>query len=139
MAPTFRHGKGSRLYLSTGGSTSGAVLMSSGLDTQDFERSVETAETSVYTVGDKTYLPGLRDATISGAGNFSSTHEAVVTGLLGSTAGYFVFGPEGNSTGRRRYKGACVVTGLKLSSPLGDRASMEFTLQCSGAITSTVF
>ena len=138
MAPTFRHGKGAVFYFSTIGSTVGAINMSSGIDTTDLERAVDKAETTTYGDNDKTYLAGLRDATISASGPFSSTHAKKFEAMLGnSTGGYFIFGPEGTSTGRRKYKGACIIESYKVGAPVGDKVTLEVGLQMTGAITST--
>ncbi len=140
MAPVFKHGKGAVFYFSTIGSTVGAINMSSGVDTTDLERKVDKAETTTYGDNDKTYLAGLRDATISYAGPFASTHAKKFEAMLGnSTGGYIIFGPEGTASGSRKYKGACIIESYKVGAPVGDRVSLEVGLQMTGAITSTSF
>lgn len=140
MAPTFKHGKGAVFYFATGGSSASAVNLSSGTDTTDLERSVDKAETTTYGDNDKTYLAGLRDATIKYSGPFSSTHAKKIEAMLGnSTGGYFIFGPEGSASGSRKYKGSCIIESYKVGAPVGDRVSIEAGFQVTGAITSTSF
>lgn len=138
MAPTFRHGKTAVVFFATAGSTTGAIRMSSGMNDSSLERSVETAETTVYGDSDKRYLAGLRDATFSLKGNFSSTHEKKFTAMLGnSTGGYLIYAPESTTSGRRKFKGSVIITSLNVGSPIGDKVGLETELQWSGAITST--
>lgn len=138
MAPTFRHGKSATIFLATAGSTTGAIRLSSGMSDSSLDRSVDTAETSVYGDSDKRYLAGLRDATFSIKGNFSSTHAKRFEGLLGNSTGpYLIYAPESTATGRRKYKGSAIITSYKVASPIGDKVGIEAEMQWTGAITST--
>ena len=138
MAPTFRHAKDA--FFSLTSATGGTITCSSGFDDLALKRTVDTAEVTTYAEDDKVYLAGLRDGTIPFAGNFSSTHEKKFAALLGhSTRPTFIYGPESNSTGRRKYTGKSILTSLDVSSPIGGRIAVAGTLQLSGAITSTVF
>lgn len=138
MAPTFRHGKSAVLFFATAGSTTGAIRMSSGFNDSALERAIDTAETTVYGDGDKRYLAGLRDATIPWKGNFSSTHAKKFEAMLGNSTGpYIIYAPESTATGRRKYKGAAIISSYKVASPIGDKVGLEVELQVTGAITST--
>lgn len=136
MAPTFRHGKSAFFSITT--STGGTVTMSSGFNDAGLARTVDTAEVTAFGASDKAYLAGLRDASISLSGHFSSTQEKKWTALLGySTNPTFIYGPEGTAAGSRKFTGRCIVTGLDISSPVGDKVSANVSLQVTGAITST--
>lgn len=138
MAPTFRHGKGT--YFAITSSTGGTINLSSGLDDSNLPRKVATAKVTVYGNNDENYIPGLRDATITASGHWSSTHEKKLTLLLGwSTLPSFTYGPETTAAGRRKFTGKCIVTDMEAKSPVSDKASISLTFQCSGAITSTNF
>lgn len=138
MAPTFRHGKTAVIHFSTAGSTTGAIRMSSGFNDSSLERSVDTAEISVYGDSDKRYLAGLRDQKFTLKGNFSSTHEKKFTALLGnSTGGYIIYSPESTTAGRRKFRGSVIIDSLKLGSPIGDKVGLEIGMQWTGAVTST--
>jgi hypothetical protein len=138
MAPTFRHGKTAVIMFATAGSTTGAVRLSSGMNDSSLDRSVDTAETSVYGDGDKRYLAGLRDATFSIKGNYSSTHEKKLTAMLGnSTGAYIIYSPESTAAGRRKFKGSVIISSLKIGSPIGDKIGVEAEMQWTGAVTST--
>lgn len=138
MALTPRHGKSAFFSITT--STGGVVTMSSGLNDAGLSRTVDTAEVTTFGDSDKEYLAGLRDASFSLSGNFTSTQSQTWTGNLGaSTAPSFVYGPEGNTTGYRKYTGSVIVTGYDESSPIGDKISASISLQATGVITATVF
>lgn len=137
MAPTFRHGKGTYLAYTTGGSTK---ALSTGFADASLKRAVDTAEATVYGDTDRRYLAGVRDTTISFSGNFSSTHEKQLGGLIGISTGIiFIYGPEGSGTGRRKYLLPSIITKLDVASPVADKVSMDCELQAVGALTSTTF
>lgn len=134
--PTFVHGKGS--FFSITSSTGGTINLSSGIDDASFPRTVETAEVTTFGDNDKFYIVGLRDATISIAGHFNSSHAKKLEVLAGwSTQPTFVYAPEGTAAGSRKYTGKCILTSFEASGSASDKVSMSVDFQCSGAITST--
>lgn len=138
MAPVFRHGKGS--FFSLTSATGGVINYSSGIDDCSLARKLDTPDVTTFGDNDKSYIVGLRDASFSVAGIFSSTHVKKLDALLGSTAGgAFVYGPEGTASGGRKYTGSSILTGYDVKSPVGGRVALTFSLQCSGAITSTSY
>lgn len=138
MAPTFRHGKSATIFFATAGSTTGAVRLSSGMNDASLDRSVDTAETTVFGANDKSYLAGLRSASFGLKGNFSSTHAKRFEAMLGnSTGGYLIYAPESTTAGRRKYKGAVIIDSYKVASPVGDKLGLEVNLMWTGAVTST--
>lgn len=138
MAPTFRHGKTTVIHMATAGSTVGAVRLSSGFADSSLARAVDKAEASVYGDSVKRYLVGLQDATFTLSGNFSSTHEKVLTRMLGNSTGcYFIYSPESTGTGRRKFKFAGVITNLSIMSPASDKVGIDVEVSVNGNITST--
>lgn len=138
MPPVFRHGKGSVIHMATAGTTAGAIRLSSGFNDSSLSQAVDTAEVSVYGDTVKRYLVGLRDATFKLSGNFSSTHEKVLTRMLGNSTGlYFIYSPESTTAGRRKFKFAAVITKLDVSSPIGDKVGLDLEFQMAGTVTST--
>lgn len=139
MAVAPRHGKGSQLSIdSTAGSL---VTFSSGLEEMSLSRDLDTAEITSFGDNDKSYIPGLRGATLSFSGMFSSTHAEVLDGVLGrnSTATMsWEFSPDGSTaTGRHLLKGEGFLTKIEYGAPVGDKVSMSGELIVSGAVTST--
>lgn len=139
MAVAARHGKGSQLAIdSTGGSL---VNFSSGLTEMSLSRELDTAEITSFGDNDKSYIPGLRGATVSFSGNFSSTHAEVLDGVLGrnSTATMsWEFSPDGSTAvGRHLLKGEGFLTSLEYSASVDDKVTLSGELIVSGAVTST--
>lgn len=139
MAVAPRHGKGSQLAID---STAGSLVnFSSGVTDASLSRSLDTAEITSYQDNDRTYLPGLRGATLSFSGNFSSTHAEVFDGLIGrnsTSTVSFEFSPDGSTAaGRHLLKGEAFVTSVEYSAPVDDKVTMSGELLISGAVTST--
>ena len=138
MAPTFRSAK--TAFISLTSSTGGVINMSSGVNDSGLERTVASLDTTTYGDSDNTYLAGLRDAKIPVSGLFSSTHANKLDPLLGSTAlSSWVWAPFGTASGSKKYTGSAIITDLAYSAPVDDKVTAKFTLQCSGAITSTAY
>ena len=83
MAPTFRHGKAA--YLNVSNMNGSTFVLSSGTDDVGLDRNVDTAEVTVHGNNDKNFLAGLRGATLTFSGHFSSTHADNLQGGLGSS------------------------------------------------------
>lgn len=139
MAPTYRHGKGTGFFLD---STAGSLVnFSSGLDDVSISREADTPEVTSFGDNDRNYIFGLRGATISCSGHFSSTHAEVLDGVFNdatSTTYSFELNPDGSTAaGRHLLKGECLMTSLEYGSPVDDKVSMSFELLVTGAVTST--
>ena len=138
MAPTFRHGKSASITITN---VSAAVInYSSGVNSVTFSRSADTADVTHFGQNDKNFIPGLRGATLSLSGMFSSTHAKQLDAMLGSTTGgAFVYGPESTTSGRRKFSGASVMTSLKYDAPVGDKVALSADFLITGAVLSTNF
>jgi len=139
MAVAPRHGKGSQLAIdSTGGSL---VLLSSGITEMSLSRELDTAEITSFGDNDRAYIPGLRGATLSFSGHFSSTHAQVLDGVHGrnSTASLsWEFSPDGSTAaGRHLLKGEGFVTSLEYAASVDDKVNLSGELIITGAVTST--
>lgn len=139
MAPIYRHGQSAALTLD---STAGTLVnFSSGLTESNLSRSMDAAEVTNFGSGcDKEFIKGLRGATISNSGVWSSTHADKLDGIFGnnSTATYsFEWQPESTAAGRHMLKGECIMTSLEYGASVGDAVSMSFELLVTGAVTST--
>lgn len=136
--PTFRHGRAAVLKLDD----SGATLrdLSNQLRDISFPRAVDLAETSAFGTFDKTYVVGMRGATISASGMFSAAAsteiDPVLAGVLGQEASItFEYGPEGQTSGRVRYTGECYLVQYEISSPYNDMVAASLELTITGAVT----
>ena len=117
------------------------VNFSSGLTEYTLSRDLDTADITSFGDNDKSFIPGLRGATISCSGNFSSTHAEVLDGVFGrnSTATLSVeINPDGSTAaGRHLLKAETFITSLEYGVPHDDKVTMKFDLLCSGSVTST--
>jgi hypothetical protein len=132
MAPTFRHGRGAVVYANQ--YNLGGILNDVARDA-----SVETAETTVFGLDDKTYLAGQIDNKVTFKGFYDgaastalmprSRVQEVVQAALGSTS-YVAgtIGLEGDTIGRRATLVNGVPDGLKFASPVSDAVTIEASL-----------
>lgn len=135
---TFRHGKGASFELD---STAGSLVnLSSGLDDVTLSRDMNPAEVTTFGDNDRNYIVGLRGATISCSGHFSSTHANVLDGIFAdatSTSYTFKYNPESTAATRHTLTGEAIMTSLEYGSPVDGKVSMSFELLVTGAVTST--
>jgi hypothetical protein len=132
--PTFRHGKSTAFKVDNSGGT--LTDISNTLTDVSFPQSVDTAETSAFGDSSKTYVVGLKDATISVSGNFDATVDAHLAGVFGQAASLsFEYGPEGTTTGYVKYTGECILTSYEKSGAIGDVVSYSAEFQVTGAVT----
>ncbi|BAQ84729.1 Phage minor tail protein 2 [uncultured Mediterranean phage uvMED] len=130
----FVHGKSSVFKLDN---ASGSLTdISAFVNNVDFPETADVAETSVLGASNKTYIVGLKDATISLSGLFDATADAIFGAVVGQTATLsFEYSPEGTATGKIKYTGECILTNYAMSSPVGDVVAYSADLQVSGAVT----
>lgn len=130
----FVHGKNSVFKLDN---ASGSLTdISAFVNNVDFPETADVAETSVLGASNKTYIVGLKDATISLSGLFDATVDAILGAVVGQTATLsYEYSPEGTASGKVKYTGEAILTNYALSSPVGDVVAYSADLQCSGAVT----
>lgn len=129
----FSHGKNAVFKLNDG---SVLVDLSPYLNSIDFAKSADTAESTTFGKDDKTYIPGLKDGTLSLSGNFDPVADACLDGALGVIRA-FEYYPDGNSAGKVKYAGNAIVTEYSGNSPVGDLNTASASLQVTGGITRT--
>ena len=138
MSVVPKHGKGAQLALdSTAGSL---VTLSSGLDNLSISRSRDNAEVTNLGDNDHAYILGLKGATISASGQWSSTHAEVLDGVFNSTTSTtqsFEYSPATTASGNHLLKGEALMTSLEYGVPVDDKVTLSFELQVTGAVTST--
>ena len=134
--PPFFHGKATTFSLDDTGGTSRDI--SDVLVSVDFPEIVETAETTAFGSTSKSYIVGLRDATISVSGIWDATVDGYIIGTEPATR-TFIFGPAGSTSGYVKYTGECILTNYSVSSPGGDVVTFSLDLQCTGGVTRTTF
>ncbi len=130
----FVHGKDSVFKLDNSGGT--LTDISSYVNSVDFPETADVAETSTLGSSAKSYIVGLKDATLSIAGLWDSTVDGILGAVVGQSATLsFEYSPEGTTGGNIKYTGECILTSYSQSSPVGDVVSYSADFQVSGAVT----
>ncbi len=134
--PTFIHGKSTDFELDDTGGTSRSL--SNVLTSVDFPETIDTAESTAFGSTSKSYLVGLRDATISVSGLWDATVDGYIIGTEPASR-TFIFGPAGSTGGNVKYTGECIVTSYSVSAPVADVVSFSLDLQVTGNVTRTTY
>jgi len=130
----FVHGKDSVFKIDNDGGT--LTDISAYVNSVDFPQTVDVAETTVLGKDNKTYIVGLKDATLSIAGLWDSTLDGILGVVLGQSATLsFEYSPEGTGAGAVKYTGECILTSYSKNSPVGDVVSYSADFQVSDAVT----
>lgn len=105
---------------------------------EDFSR--DTAETTAMGQDAKTHIAGTKGAQINLSGWWDSTEttgpdEALFAAWSSGDAEAFVYGPEGDATGAKRYGGSAILTAYSPSSSVEDTVAFTATLIVTGDVT----
>jgi len=133
----FKHGKDAVVQLDNGAGS--LTNITAYLTQASLDRLRDMAETSVLGLNDKTYLPGLRDATFSAEGRFDPAIDQILHDDIGDNTNTktLQYDPQGSVSGLPRYSVETWVTSYPITTSLGDPGSLSFELQCTGAVTRT--
>tara|TARA_A100001201_G_scaffold21053_1_gene23354 strand:- start:247 stop:657 length:411 start_codon:yes stop_codon:yes gene_type:complete len=130
----FVHGKDSVFKIDNSGGS--LTDISAYVNSVDMPQTVDVAETTVLGKDNKTFIVGLKDATISLAGLWDSTVDGIFGAVLGQSATLsFEYSPEGTTSGNVKYTGEAILTSYSKNSPVGDVVSYSADLQVSDAVT----
>lgn len=130
----FVHGKDSAFKLDNASGT--LTDISTYVNSVDFPETADVAETTTLGDSSKSYIVGLKDATISIAGLWDSTVDGILGAVVGQSATLsFEYSPEGTTGGNIKYTGECILTSYSQSSPVGDVVGFSADLQVSGDVT----
>ena len=131
----FTHGKDSVFKLDN---ASGSLTdISSFVNNVDFPETADVSETTTLGADNKTYIAGLKDATISLAGLWDATADAIFGAVVGQSATLsYEYSPEGTASGKIKYTGEAILTSYAISSPVGEAVGYSADLQVSGAVTT---
>ena len=130
----FTHGKDSVFKLDN---ASGSLTdISSFVNNVDFPETADVSETTTLGADNKTYIAGLKDATISLAGLWDATADAIFGAVVGQSATLsYEYSPVGTASGKIKYTGEAILTSYAISSPVGEAVGYSADLQVSGAVT----
>jgi len=130
----FVHGSDSVFKLDNSGGS--LTDISSYVNNVDFPQTADVAETTTLGASNKSYIVGLKDATISLSGLWDATADAIFGAVVGQSATLsFEYSPEGTGAGAVNYTGEAIMTSYAKSSPVGDVVGYSADLQVTGAVT----
>jgi len=130
----FTHGKDSVFKLDNSSGT--LTDISTYVNNVDFPETADVSETTTLGADNKTYIAGLKDATISLSGLWDATADAIFGAVVGQSATLsYEYSPEGTASGKVKYTGEAILTSYAISSPVGDAVGYSADLQVSGAVT----
>ena len=127
----FVHGKDSYFKVAS-------TDLSAYLNSISVSRSADTAETTTFSSGTKTFIAGLKDATITLSGMFDATVYSTIAGWLG-TSQTWEYGPAGSGSGKVKVSGSGIVTAVEMASAVGEAVTANISIQVSGAVTDGTF
>lgn len=127
----FVHGKGSYFKVAS-------TDLSSYLNSISVSRTADTVETSAFGSTSKSYVAGLKDASITLSGMFDATVYSTIQGWLG-TSQSFEFGPAGSTNGLVKISGNALVTSVEMASAVGAVVTLNLNLQVTGNVTDGTF
>ena len=130
--PTFVHGKSTDFELDDTSGTSRSLANT--LTSVDFPETIDTAETTAFGATSRSYIVGLRSATISVSGLWDATVDGYIIGTEPASRS-FIFGPAGSTGGNVKYTGECILTNYSISNPVGDVVTYTLDLQVTGNVT----
>ena len=130
----FIHGKNATV-------TVNAAALTSFCDNLNLSRDTDTAETTVFGVNDKTFLPGLIGGNMTLSGSYDPTAStgpaAVLEALLGAAPFAVVLRPGGGATGQRSHGFNALLTNYTETSGISDVVKFSASLLVTGAVTTT--
>lgn len=109
------------------------------LDTASLQKMVDTAETTAFSLSDKTYIAGLRDQTLSIGGHWDATQDGFVADWDDGAVVSCIVGPAGSTVGLVRYTFDALITNYSIDMPVAGRVGWSASLQRTGATTRDTF
>lgn len=129
MAP--QHGKGTAILVDQ-------YDLSAFLNNADWSRSADTHDTTTYGANSKTYIPGLKDGTISVEGlheTAAGSTDPVLSAALGASVGQVVsLLLQGQTQGGRVKIAAAELTSHDIASPVSDIVTVSAEFQGDGGV-----
>jgi len=129
----FVHGKSAKVLV-------GQYDQSAFFNNADISWEVDTPESTVFGNDDRTYIAGLRNASMSFSGFWSMTSsnapDAVVPGQLAATAATKItFAPEGLAFGNHVFAGQARYTNYSIANPVDGIVGITLDTQITGRLS----
>ena len=139
----FSHGKSAAISVDNGAGT--PVDIAAYTEEVSFPMETEASEVTVFGNGNKQYILGLADATVSMSGKYDPTVNTVFTvsraAFIASTqaTSSIAFGPAGTTGGFPKYEAEGILTSYEVSSSVSDPNEWSAEYQITGAVTATTY
>lgn len=104
----------------------------------NFSRDIETIDATTFQPpgGDKEFIVSFKDNKFDIEGNADATVTGYLNGIAGQEATVsFQYGPEGPTSGNRKYTGECLMTSFKEGTPVGGLNTFTASFQITGQVT----
>lgn len=131
-------GKSAYLALSTS-STNGTVKSIQGADATLTQEQSDVDVTVWSTAAVEQTLPSFKKQTITFSGPWSSTKDAHLSHIFGTTGCLFVFGPQGHTTGYPKKSGSGYLRTFSIQTPVAGADTFTAEFKITSVVTSTVF
>jgi hypothetical protein len=112
--------------------------LSTYINSVSVSRTADTAETSAFGSSTKSFVAGLKDATITVSGMFDAAVYSTISAWQGNSQTW-EYGPAGSANGRVKVSGSGIVTNVEMSSSVGEVVALNISIQVSGAVTDGTF
>ncbi len=90
--------------------------------------------------GNKSFIPGLKEATFTANGNYDGTIGAHLDAIYdGQDTVTFEYGPVSTVTGQPKYTGSMIVTAFEIGAKVGDKIPFTVTFRITGAVTLATY
>src|SRR5262245_8547566 len=116
--------------------------ISRSTNTVNFSRDVDLLDVTNFQPpgGDKEFLVSFKDNKFSIEGTVDATLATHLNGILGIEAtSSFQYGPEGTTTGFRKYTGECYIVGYSETTPVAGANTFSASFQITGQVTIGVY
>ncbi len=114
--------------------------ISAELENVDFPETIDTLPAHTFGDSSKEYILGLKGASLSLSGPWSTTIEAHLRGIYGaSTSKTFEYGPAGSTAGLPKLTGECHLTSFRRTDAVEGRVGFAAELIVTGDVTATSF
>jgi hypothetical protein len=134
----FGHGKDAVFKLDNAGAS--LTDISAYIRSVRYNPTAAADETTTMGKASKTFIAGLKDATISVEGFWDPTVDAIFNSALGSsTTKTFEHGPEGGTSGDIRYTGECICTSYNIDPAVDGVVPFSAELQVTGDVTRNTY
>ena len=130
--PTFTHGSNAVFKFDDSGGTIRDI--SNVLTDVSVSRTSDIAEVSAFSNTSKAYVSGLLDATITCSGDYDSTVNGYLVGVLGTEVD-FEFYPIGTTSGYPKTTGKVILTSYDRNPDVAGAVTFSANFQVTGNVT----